>query len=173
MTRLGEHFYGFSGLAEPLSEAMFKDSTHLPSHQFSVLLNISRCIIDDCPVRFRDNFLPPMIAGLFTNVDRKVTTEWDLIERRKTGLSDGDLTEEMKSESILRQLTYSAVIMVASLLDPQRIGKNLSPGHQISVACFYLVKRQHLSLTAIIWMRRRRWNPICRPSGRTNATYSA
>lgn len=64
-----------------------------------------------------------MLSTLFTQMDKKVTAEWDSIERRKAGLVDGDLTEEMKDESILRQLTYSAVIMVASLLDPQRGGK--------------------------------------------------
>lgn len=64
-----------------------------------------------------------MIATLFTQIDKKVTTEWDSIEQRKAGLLDGDLTEEMKDESILRQLTYAAVVMVASLLDPQRGGK--------------------------------------------------
>ena len=126
MSRLQGHFYGFTELPEPLAEALFKDSMHLSSHQFSVLLNISRCLIDDCPVQFRDIFLPPLIASLFTNVDRKITAEWDFIERRKAGLSDGDLTDEMKLESILRQLTYSAVIMVASLLDPNRLGE--SPG---------------------------------------------
>ncbi|OKL56700.1 hypothetical protein UA08_08012 [Talaromyces atroroseus] len=120
MSRLRQYFYGFAELPGPLSEALFSDSTHLSSHQFSVLLNISRCLIDDCPVQFRDHFLPPMISTLFTQIDKKVTQEWDIIEQRKTGLLEGDLTEEMKDESILRQLTYSAVIMVASLLDPQR-----------------------------------------------------
>ena len=123
MSRLREHFYGFEELPGPLSEALFKDSTHLSSHQFSVLLNISRCLIDDCPVRFRNQFLPPMLSALFNQIDRKVTAEWDIIERRKAGLVDGDLADEMKDESILRQLTYSAVVMVASLLDPQRGGK--------------------------------------------------
>ncbi|BDD62412.1 hypothetical protein MAP00_007380 [Monascus purpureus] len=120
MSRLREHFYGFSELPGLLSEALFKDSTHLSSHQFSVLLNISRCLIDDCPAQSWGHFLPPMLASLFTSIDRKITSEWDSIEQRKIGLADGDLTDEMKSESILRQLTYSAVIMVASLLDPQR-----------------------------------------------------
>ncbi|KAL5337340.1 armadillo-type protein [Aspergillus crustosus] len=124
MSRLREHFYGFADLPGPLSQALFKDSPHLSSHQFSVLLNISRCLIDDCPIRFRNQFLPPMLSTLFTNIDRKVTAEWDVIEQRKAGLGDGDLADEMKSESILRQLTYSAVIMVASLLDPQRGGRN-------------------------------------------------
>ncbi|KAJ5565967.1 hypothetical protein N7535_007605 [Penicillium sp. DV-2018c] len=120
MSRMREHFYGFAELPGPLSEALFIDSPHLSSHQFSVLLNISRCLIDDCPVQFRSQFLPPMLSTLFTNIDRKVTTEWEIIEQRKNGISDGDLTTEMKSESVLRQLTYSAVIMVASLFDPQR-----------------------------------------------------
>lgn len=122
MSRLREYFYGFAELPGPLSEALFKDSVHLSSHQFSILLNISRCLIDDCPVQFRPQFLPPMLTTLFTHLDKKVTEEWDSIERRKAGLVEGDLTEEMKDESVLRQLTYSAVIMVASLLDPQRGG---------------------------------------------------
>lgn len=120
MSRMREHFYGFAELPGPLSEALFNDSVHLSSHQFSVLLNVSRCLIDDCPVRFRSQFLPPMLSNLFTHIDRKVTTEWEIIEQQKAGMAESDLTDEMKSESILRQLTYSAVIMVASLLDPQR-----------------------------------------------------
>ncbi|OJJ48636.1 hypothetical protein ASPZODRAFT_150826 [Penicilliopsis zonata CBS 506.65] len=120
MSRLRENFYGFAELPGPLSEALFNDATHLSSHQFSVLLNISRCLIDDCPVRFRSIFLPPMLSTLFTQIDKKVTSEWEIIEQRKAGAADDDLADEMKSESILRQLTYSAVIMVASLLDPQR-----------------------------------------------------
>jgi exportin-5 len=63
-----------------------------------------------------------MLTSLFSQIDKKVTAEWDLIEKRKAGMADSDLTEEMKDESILRQLTYSAVIMVASILDPQREG---------------------------------------------------
>ncbi|KAJ5475488.1 hypothetical protein N7539_007775 [Penicillium diatomitis] len=120
MSRMRDHFYGFAELPGPLSEALFKDAEHLSSHQFSVLLNISRCLIDDCPVRYRAQFLPPMLSTLFRSLDRKITTEWEIIEQRKNGGIEGDLTDEMKSESVLRQLTYAAVIMVASLFDPQR-----------------------------------------------------
>ncbi|KAJ5118738.1 hypothetical protein N7526_010375 [Penicillium atrosanguineum] len=123
MSRMRHQFYGFTELPGPLSEALFKDAEHLSSHQYSVLLNISRCLIDDCPVQYRSQFLPPMLSTLFKSIDTKITTEWELIEQRKNGLSDGDLTDEMKSESVLRQLTYSAVIMVASLFDPQRGGE--------------------------------------------------
>jgi exportin-5 len=122
MSRLGEHFYKYGELAVPLSQALYNDAASLSCHQFSVLLNISRCLIDDCPLAFRGHFLPPMLTSLFSQIDKKVTAEWDLIEKRKAGMADSDLTEEMKDESILRQLTYSAVIMVASILDPQREG---------------------------------------------------
>jgi exportin-5 len=124
MSRMRHQFYGFAELPGPLSEALFKDAEHLSSHQFSVLLNISRCLIDDCPVQYRPQFLPPMLATLFRSIDRKITNEWEMIEQRQSGGVDGDLTDEMKSESVLRQLTYAAVIMVASLFDPQRGGKD-------------------------------------------------
>lgn len=125
MSRMRDQFYGYAELPGPLSEALFKDAEHLSSHQYSVLLNISRCLIDDCPVQYRSQFLPPMLSTLFRSIDTKITNEWELIEQRKNGLADGDLTDEMKSESVLRQLTYSAVIMVASLFDPQRGGMKL------------------------------------------------
>ncbi|OJD21796.1 hypothetical protein ACJ73_06862 [Blastomyces percursus] len=120
MSRLREHFYSFAELPVPLSQALFKDATSLSSHQLSVLLNISRCLVDDCPARYRPHFLPPMLSALFIQFDKKITAEWDIIEHRKAGMVESDLTVEMKDESILRQLTYSVVIMVASLLDPQR-----------------------------------------------------
>lgn len=130
MSRLENYFYGFPELPVPLSQALYKDAFSLSSHQFSVLLNISRCLIDDCPSDARADFLPPMMSALFLQLDQKVTGEWDMIQRRRIGVVDDDLTEEMKDESILRQLTYSAVIMVASFLDPEREGWSfLLTGH--------------------------------------------
>lgn len=125
MSRLREHFYSFEELPVPLSQALFKDATSLSCHQLSVLLNVSRCIVDDCPARYRHHFLPPILSALFIQIDKKITAEWDMIEHRKAGMVESDLTVEMKDESILRQLTYSVVIMVASLLDPQRGGQSL------------------------------------------------
>jgi exportin-5 len=121
---MDEYFYGFQELPGPLAHALFANANQLSSHQFSVLLHMVRFIIDDCPVKYREHFLPPILATLFTQMDQKVSSEWDAIEARKTKTNqDDDLTEEMKDESILRQLTYNAVMMVASLLDPQRGGK--------------------------------------------------
>ncbi|KAI8300753.1 Protein MSN5 [Colletotrichum sp. SAR11_59] len=54
-------------------------------------------------------------------MDAKINSEWEKLERQQAIDAAGDaLTEEMKSESILRQVTYTAVIMVADFLDPTK-----------------------------------------------------
>ncbi|KAH0557069.1 hypothetical protein GP486_005144 [Trichoglossum hirsutum] len=124
MSRLDIHFYGFVELPGPLAQALFADAHALSSHQMSVLLNVARFLVDDCPANLRAHFLPPILASLFTQVDSKVSSEWEQLTRKAQATSDDDsLTQEMKEESILRQLTYSAVLMVAGLLDPQREAK--------------------------------------------------
>lgn len=122
MSRLDVHFYGLDELPGPLAMALFDDAHALSSHQLSILLNMTRYIIDDCPVTHRQHFLTPLLAALFEQVDRKVSGEWaELIERGQISQGgDDQLAEEMKEESILRQLTYTAVLIVAGLLDPQR-----------------------------------------------------
>ncbi|KAI5286025.1 hypothetical protein KEM54_000121 [Ascosphaera aggregata] len=120
MSRLGDPFYHHEHLGAPLAEALFENAPRLSSHQFSVLLNVARCLIDDCPPKYRGQFLPPMISTLFTQIDKKLTVEWESIERRKAGIEAANLADEMKDESVLRQLTYSAVIQVANFLDPNK-----------------------------------------------------
>lgn len=127
MSRLDVHFYGLEELPGPLALALFADSHALSSHQMSILLNMTRYIIDDCPTAYRQHFLTPLLASLFTQVDAKVSGEWnELIEKGQVSQAGDDqqLAEEMKEESILRQLTYTAVLIVAGLLDPQRPGEN-------------------------------------------------
>ncbi|KAL7270468.1 karyopherin [Rhizina undulata] len=124
MSRLDVHFYGLEELPGPLALSLFADAHALSSHQMSILLNMTRYIIDDCPTTLRVHFLTPLLASLFTQVDRKISGEWnELIERGQISLGDDKLAEEMKEESILRQLTYTAVLIVAGLLDPQRPGE--------------------------------------------------
>ncbi|KZF21826.1 hypothetical protein L228DRAFT_248578 [Xylona heveae TC161] len=121
MTRLEDHFYGFSELPEPLSEALFTDARSLSTHQLSVLLNVSRTVIDNCPVHQRSTFLSPFLYSLFIQLDQKIHFEWQrLIQRRQTSSYEDDLTNEMRDESILRQLTFAAVTTVAGILHPQR-----------------------------------------------------
>ncbi|KAI9800227.1 MAG: hypothetical protein M1825_004211 [Sarcosagium campestre] len=121
LSKLGAHFYGFADLPQPLAQALFGDAKLLSSHQLSMMMNMVRYLIDDCPTNLREQFLPPVLASLFVELDAKVSGEWEsLIRKGQTTSQDDNLTDEMKEESILRQLTYSSVLMVASLLDPQR-----------------------------------------------------
>ncbi|KAK7414143.1 karyopherin [Neonectria punicea] len=122
MSRLDMQFYGFEGLSAPLSKALFTDSIWLSTHQQSNLLNLVRYLVDDCPVDHREHFLPQLLASCFQQMDAKVNGEWAKMEQQQTVAADGEagLKEEMKAESILRQVTYTAVLMVADFLDPTK-----------------------------------------------------
>ncbi|TPX09622.1 uncharacterized protein E0L32_009223 [Thyridium curvatum] len=128
MSRLDVHFYGFNELPGPLAHALFADSFCLSAHQIINLLNLVRYLVDHCPVALRDHFLPPLLATCFQQMDSKIKSEWDKLDRQQGVQSDGEaLTEEMKAESILRQLTYTAVVMVADFLDPARTSETRPP----------------------------------------------
>ncbi|OCK81321.1 ARM repeat-containing protein [Lepidopterella palustris CBS 459.81] len=121
LTRFRDFFYGISDLPMPLSQALYGNAHALSAHHLSVLLSVSTQLIEGCPANLRAHFLPPMVAGLFRELDRKITTEWDAINKQISESGEHDnLSDEMKTESILRQLTYSAVSFVSQLLDQQR-----------------------------------------------------
>ena len=125
MSLLGEHFYSFEELSGPLSQALFKDACALSPHQMAILVEMVRPIIDNCPKKSRAHFLPPILSALFEQLDRKASLEWERIEERsKAAAEDDDLTNEMKDESILRQLTMASVMLVVGLLEPARPGKS-------------------------------------------------
>ena len=121
LTRFQESFYGIPDLPGPLSQALFGHAHALTAHHLSVLLTVSTHLIEGCPHELRPQFLPPMIQGLFRELNRKISTEWDQISNQivQSGGND-NLTDEMKTESILRQLTYSSVSLVAVLLDSRQ-----------------------------------------------------
>lgn len=126
MSRLGGPFYGFNELPGPLAHALFADALCLSSHQLIALLNVVRLMIDDCPVQHRAQFVPPVLASCFTQMDLKCSSEWERLTQKQIASVDGDgdtLTEEMKEESILRQLTHAAVMMIGGFLDPARPSK--------------------------------------------------
>ena len=125
MARLQEHFYGIADLAEPLAQALFTHADGLTSHQLTVLLSLSASLIESCPASLRAQFLPPLLIGLFTNFDNRISAEWEALERQKLEIAENGtaLVEEMKSESILRQLTYSTITLIANLLE-QHSGKS-------------------------------------------------
>ncbi|KAH9222210.1 armadillo-type protein [Leptodontidium sp. 2 PMI_412] len=121
MSRLDVDFYGFNELPGPLAHALFADADCLSTHQLIALLNVVRLLTDDCPVELRSHFIPPILATCFAQIDAKCSSEWEKLAQKQAAATDGDnLTDEMKSESILRQLTHSAVMMAAGVLDPAR-----------------------------------------------------
>ncbi|KAH5342083.1 hypothetical protein HBI60_216870 [Parastagonospora nodorum] len=121
LTRFRDAFYGIQDLPGPLSEALFGHAHALTAHHLSVLLTVSTHLIEGCPASLRPQFLPPMIQGLFRELDRKISGEWSEVARQVAESGDNDnLTDEMKTESILRQLTYSSVSLVAVLLDSRQ-----------------------------------------------------
>jgi exportin-5 len=121
MSRLGDAFYGYEGLPEPLAEALFASASFLSPHNFSILLDMAKRLIDDCPDSQHRLFLIPVLSTLFRQMDQKCSEEWAVLDRRKASSTNGeDLTDEMRAESILRQLCYKSMMLVASLLDPLR-----------------------------------------------------
>ncbi|KAI1371018.1 ARM repeat-containing protein [Hypoxylon crocopeplum] len=121
MTRLDVQFYGFSELPGPLAHALLADSFSLSAHQLINVLNLVRYLVDNCPVPLRDHFLPPILAACCQQMDARINSEWMKLDQQQAVKTGGDaLTEEMKAESILRQLTYASIMMVADFLDPAR-----------------------------------------------------
>ena len=124
MSLLGEHFYSLRELPVPLSRALFQDVFSLSTHQITILVDAIRPVIEHCPVASRSHFLPPILSSLFEQLDRKASAEWDSIEQRSRGiLGRGSLDEEMRDESILRQMTTTSVVLVVGLLDPDKHSK--------------------------------------------------
>lgn len=122
MSLLGDYFYSYKDLPGPLSQALFTDACALSTHQMAVMVETIRPVLENCPVASRSHFLPPILAALFEELDRKASVEWEKIEQRTREEAAGrvSLDEEMRDESILRQMTYSSVMLVVSLLDPHR-----------------------------------------------------
>jgi exportin-5 len=121
MSKLDVDFYGFSELPGPLAHALFVDAHSLSSHQLIALLNVVRLMVDDCPVELRSHFVPPILATCFAQMDAKCSFEWEKLAQKQVAATEGEnLTDEMKEESILRQLTHAAVMMIGGFLDPAR-----------------------------------------------------
>jgi exportin-5 len=128
MSRMDMQFYGFGELPSPLAQALFSSSFNLSTHQQINLLNLVRYLVDDCPVELREHFLPPLLAACFQQMDVKINSEWEKLDHQQGVEAAGEaLTEEMKAESILRQVTYTAVMMVADFLDPLKSSECSNP----------------------------------------------
>lgn len=121
LTRFDEQLYGLPDLAEALASALFDDAGALAANHLHPVINLSTGLVQRCPPHHRARFLPPLLTKLFTNLDRKISSEWEGIAQvtQQSG-EDDDLSEEMRVESVLRQLTFSMVSFVALLLEHDR-----------------------------------------------------
>lgn len=121
LSRLDHHFYSVPGLPDPMAKALFTDAPYLSSNQLITLLGLAKCMVDECPPELRSYFIPPILSSCFRQIDGKITGAWEaLAQRQQVESGEDQLNEEMKEESLLRQLTNTAVMIVASLFDPSR-----------------------------------------------------
>lgn len=128
LSRFRDFFYGIPQLPESLASALYSDAQALSAHHFSVLLSASNNLIEGCPPHLRSHFLPPLCSALFSKLNIKIESEWAAIDRQVAQIDGNeDLGNEMKSESILRQLTHSSALLVCDLLDPSRQGPYCTP----------------------------------------------
>ena len=120
-TRFEEQFYGLTDLAEPLAQALFDDAEHLATNHLNALINLTTGLVQRCPPHYRASFLPPVLTRLFVKLDLKISREWATISQvSQQTAEDDNLSEEMRKESVLRQLTYSTVSFVAFLFEHEK-----------------------------------------------------
>jgi exportin-5 len=119
--RLGEEFYNHEQIPEMISEALLSSSTPLSPHHFAVILSMLPKLIEECPPAHRQHFLTPILSTLLQQMDTKCVQEWQKLDSRKqTKTDDDNLSDEMRDDSVLRQMTSKAVNMVSTWLNPQR-----------------------------------------------------
>lgn len=128
MTRFEEEFFGLKELAAPLAEALLLDASSLSTHHLQRLIALVERLVQRCPAHHRRDFLPPLLALFFSQSDKKISAEWEVIEKSSTQTVEEDqLGDEMKAESVLRATTYAVVSFASSLLDQRTVGKYHPP----------------------------------------------
>jgi exportin-5 len=119
MTKFEEQFYGLPDLAEPLSQALFDDAGALNANHLHPIINLTTGLVQRCPPHYRAQFLPPLLIQLFKKLDAKISFEWSAIAHasERNAEEEEQLGDEMRMESVLRQLTFSMVSFVPFLLE--------------------------------------------------------
>lgn len=119
MTKFEGQFYGIDNLAHPLSSALFDDAGSLSANHLHPLINLTTGLVQRCPPRHRGEFLPPILRKLFVCLDGKISADWEAISQaeQQHKKENDELGDEMRTESVLRQLTYSMVTFVPWLLE--------------------------------------------------------
>ena len=119
MTKFEEQFYSIPDLAAPVADALFADAEALSANHLHPIINLATGLVSRCPPHHRERFLPPLLIQLFTKLDGKISMEWAAIgaAQGRDAREDEDLGDEMRMESVLRQLTFSMVSFVPFLLE--------------------------------------------------------
>ncbi|SMQ55150.1 unnamed protein product [Zymoseptoria tritici ST99CH_3D7] len=129
LTKFDDKFYGLSGeLAAPLAEALFADAGSLSSNHLQPVINVTTGLVQRCPSHYRSQFLPLILRHLFLALDGKISAEWEVIGQaaERAGQDGDELGDEMRSESVLRQLTFSMTHFVEWLFNFDRQQQQLS-----------------------------------------------
>lgn len=122
MTKFEEQFFGIPDVAMPLADALFTDAGALSANHLHALINLSTGLVQRCPPHHRARFLPPVLTHLFKTLDVKINSEWENIaQANQQNTEDDTLSDEMRTESVLRALTYSMVSFVPFLLEYDQI----------------------------------------------------
>ena len=130
MASLNAALYDLNDLPGPLSKAIFEHAAALSIHQNVVVVETMRVLIERCPPESRESFLTPMLTAMFECLDQKIRGEWEVIDQQNKGEgADGNLVDEMKNESVLRQLTYNCVTIVIRILDPHDSERSSCKNH--------------------------------------------
>jgi exportin-5 len=127
MTRFEEEFFGLKELPQPLAEALLTDASSLSTHHLQRLIALVERLVQRCPAHHRRHFMPPILSMFFSQTDKKISAEWEVIERSTTQTVEGEdqLNDEMKSESVLRATTYAVVNFASTILDQRAAGSFL------------------------------------------------
>ncbi|KAI5361552.1 putative importin-beta domain, armadillo-like helical, exportin-1/5, exportin-5 [Septoria linicola] len=131
MTKFEEQFYGIENLAGPLADALFDDAGSLSANHLHPLINLTTGLVQRCPPHYRARFLPPVLRKLFVCLDGKISADWEAISQAEqlNKKENDELSDEMRTESVLRQLTYSMVTFVPFLLEYDRQAQQMPNGH--------------------------------------------
>jgi exportin-5 len=133
MTRFEEEFFGLKELPRPLAEALLTDASSLSTHHLQRLIALVERLVQRCPAHHRRHFMPPILSMFFSQTDKKISAEWEVIERSSTQSVEGEdqLNDEMKAESVLRATTYAVVNFASTILD-QRVTGSFLPHTEIA-----------------------------------------
>lgn len=100
---------------------MFADAGSLSANHLHPIINLTTGLVQRCPPHYRARFLPPLLIRLFEKLDAKISSEWEAISVANNQYTEEEeLSDEMRTESVLRQLTYSMVSFVPFLLEFDR-----------------------------------------------------